>query len=99
MAGYPAPEVVPVEQRALDSIAALPGVRGVGATNDPDLADDNRVGAVLVSGYPRKPAENFDVELPWVSDGYLQTLGIPLLAGRYFAASDTATSQEVARRR
>jgi predicted permease len=96
MAGYPAPGIAPVEQRALDSIAALPGVRGVGATNDPDLADDNRVGAVLVSGYTRKPDENFDVELPWVSDGDLQTLGVPLLAGRYFAASDTATSQKVA---
>lgn len=96
MAGYSASGVVSLEQRALDSIAALPGVRGVGATNDPDLADNNRVGDVLVSGYTRKPDEDFDVELPWVSDGYLQTLGVPLLAGRYFAASDTATSQKVA---
>ena len=96
MAGYPALGVAPLEQRALDSIAALPGIRGVGATNDPDLADDNRSGDVLVSGYTPQSDENFDVELPWVSDGYLQTLGIPLLAGRYFATSDTATSQKVA---
>jgi hypothetical protein len=46
--------------------------------------------------HTRKADENFDVELSWVSDGYLQTLGIPLLAGRYFVAADTATSQNVA---
>jgi hypothetical protein len=51
---------------------------------------------MLTSRYTRKADENFDVELPWVSDGYLQTLGIPLLAGRYFVAADTATSQKVA---
>ena len=31
-----------------------------------------------------------------MSDGYLQTLGVPLIAGRYFNAGDTATSQRVA---
>jgi putative ABC transport system permease protein len=49
-----------------------------------------------VSGYTPKPDDDYDVELPWVSDGYLQTLGVPLLAGRYFNAGDTATSQKVA---
>jgi hypothetical protein len=34
--------------------------------------------------------------LPWVSDGYLQTLGVPLVAGRYFDPGDTATSPRVA---
>ena len=31
-----------------------------------------------------------------VSTGYLQTLGVPLMAGRYFNAGDTATSDRVA---
>ncbi|HUN84892.1 MAG TPA: ABC transporter permease [Terracidiphilus sp.] len=96
MAGYPLPDVAPVEQRVLDAIAVLPGVRGAGATNDADLAGDNRTGDVKVSGYTPKPNEDFDVELPWVSDNYLQTLGVPLAAGRYFAPSDTATSTRVA---
>jgi hypothetical protein len=61
----------------------------------PDLADDNGSGDVLVSDYTRKPDKNFDVELPWVSEGYLKTLGIPLAAGRYFAASDTEIVKQV----
>ncbi len=96
MAGYGATQVAPVEQRALDAIAALPGVRGVGATNDSDLAGNGIQGDVNASGYTPKPDEDFDVELPWVSSGYLQALGVPLVAGRYFNPGDTATSQKVA---
>ncbi len=96
MSGYASPAVTPIEQRVLDTIAALPGVRAVGATNDADLVGDDRQGDVLVSGYTPKSDEEFDVELPIVSNGYLQALGVPLVIGRSFAASDTATSQRVA---
>jgi len=96
MAGYAPARIAPVEQQALDAIAALPGVRAVGATNDRDLASEDREGDVLVSGYTSKPDEEFDVELPWVSNGYLQTLGVPLLAGRLFDGHDTAASGRVA---
>jgi putative ABC transport system permease protein len=96
LAGYGATAVAPVEQRALDEVASLPGVKVAGATNDPDLANDDVQGDVAVSGYTPKPDEEFDVELPWVSDGYLQTLDVPLVAGRYFAKSETASSTKVA---
>jgi len=97
LAGYPGPAVAPVELRALDGIANLPGVRGVGATNDEDLTDEGRMGDVYVTGYQEKPGgEEFDVELPWVSNRYLQAMGVGLVAGRYFDPSDTATSQKVA---
>jgi putative ABC transport system permease protein len=96
LAGYPGKQVAPVEQRALDAVATLPGVRAAGATNDTDLVGDDIQGDILPQGYPEKPDDEFDAELPWVSDGYLQTLGVPLLAGRYFNAGDTATSQRVA---
>jgi putative ABC transport system permease protein len=97
LAGYSTAEVAPVEQRALDAAGALPGVRAVGATNDEDLAGDDIQGDMLPVGSPEKSDDDqFDVELPWVSDGYLQTLGVPLVAGRFFNAGDTATSDRVA---
>jgi predicted permease len=96
LAGYPPPGVAPVELRVLDAVANLPGVRAVGATNDADLNGNDVAGDVVVSDYKPKPDEEFDVELPWVSNGYLQTLGVPLVAGRFFNASDTVTSQKVA---
>jgi len=94
-AGYPPSQIAPVEQRALEALAALPGVRAAGATNDADLAGTDRSGDVKVSGYTPKPDEDYDVELPWVSDNYLQTLGIPLVAGRYFSPADSATATKV----
>jgi predicted permease len=96
LAGYPQSQVAAVEQKVLDRLGALPGVRGVAATDDDDLVGDGTSGDVQVSGYTPKPNEEFDVEVPWVSNGYLQTMGIPLRAGRYFNAGDTATSTKVA---
>jgi putative ABC transport system permease protein len=96
LAGYPGPQVAPVEQRVLDAISGLPGIRTVGATNDADLVGEGRGGDVYVTGYTPKPDEDFSAELPWVSNGYLQTLGVPLVAGRLFNASDTANSLKVA---
>jgi len=94
-AGYPPSQIAPVEQRVLEVLAGLPGVRAAGATNDPDLANDNIDGNVEVAGYTPKPDEDYNVELPWVSDHYLQTLGIPLVAGRYFSPADSATATKV----
>ncbi len=96
MAGYAPSAIVPTEQRVLDAIAALPGIRAVGATNDADLVGDARLGDVIASGYTPKQDEDFDVELPSVSNSYLQALGVPLVAGRYFNPGDTATSQKAA---
>jgi putative ABC transport system permease protein len=96
MAGYPAARVTRLEQDLLDALGTLPGVRSVGATNDPDLVDDNRTGDVYVTGYKAPANDEYDVELPWVSSGYLDTLGVPLVAGRLFNHNDTASSQRVA---
>ncbi len=96
LAGYPPAEVAPQEQRVLDAVSALPGIHGAGATNDTDLAGEDREGDMVPLGSTPKPDEDFRVELPWVSDGYLQTLGVPLVVGRYFHAGDTATSPRVA---
>lgn len=95
LAGYKGNAIAPVEQRVLDAISALPGVRSAAATDDTDLADDNKEGDVEVSGYKAPPNDDYSVELPAVSNRYLQTLGIPLLAGRYFDEGDTATSEHV----
>ena len=99
MAGYTPATVSPIEQRVIEALGSSPGVRGVAATNDADLQGDNRSGDVVVDQdctHPRPDDNEFDIELPWVSNGYLQTMGVQLVAGRYFTAADTATSLKVA---
>jgi predicted permease len=94
--GYNFAQAAAVRQRILDSLGALPGVRSIAATSDPELADDNTSGDIEIAGYPAKPEEDMDVELPFVTHGYFSTLGIPLLAGREFTLADAANGQKVA---
>jgi len=94
--GYSAAEAAAARKRVLDAIGALPGVRSVAATSDPELADDNTSGGFSVAGYVAKEDEDMSAELPFVTPGYFSTLGIPLLAGREFAEGDSAATQPVA---
>ncbi len=94
--GYAAAQTAAVRQRILDSVAALPGVRSVAATSDPELAGDNVSGDIVIAGYKAKEDEDMDAELPYVTAGYFSTLNIPLLAGRDFTAADGLHSQPVA---
>lgn len=94
--GYSLAQTAAVRQRVLDAVGAVPGVRSVAATSDPELANDNTSGDIVIAGYHVKENEDMDVELPFVTPGYFSTLGIPLLAGREFTAGDAAQTQKVA---
>lgn len=95
LAGYEPAGTFALYQRIFDALRALPGVRSVAATDDPELSDDNEISNITVAGYTEKPDENMHVEEPHVSAGYFSTLGMPLLAGRGFTEQDTAASQKV----
>ncbi len=94
--GYSVQQAGAVRQRVLDSVAAVPGIRSVAATSDPELANDNTSGNIAIAGYNAKEDEDMDVELPFITPGYFSTLGIPLLAGREFTTADSARAQKIA---
>jgi len=86
-----------VYQRLLERTAALPGVRGVGAARVTVLSGGARTSAVSTDGQPVRPdgSNGLTTRINVVSDGYLEAMGIPVLLGRSFQASDTATSPRV----
>jgi putative ABC transport system permease protein len=96
MAGYEPARTLALYQRVFETLKALPGVRSVAATNDPELANDNESGNITIAGYVEKPQEDMQVEQPNVSVDYFSTLQMPLLAGRVFTDQDRAGSQKVA---
>jgi len=52
---------------------------------------------ILVAGHPApKPGEQAGASWDRVSVNYLQNLGVKLVRGRHFAATDNETSQRVA---
>jgi predicted permease len=97
LAGY-APERVPaLHQRVLDTLAALPGVEAVGATDNAELDCCANSGNVTVAGYNEPPdSDEIIVEHPFISPGFFSTLQTPLLAGRAFTDADTAGHPHVA---
>ena len=83
-------------KQVTDRIATLPGVRAVGAVNALPLTGLGVGATFAVEGRPAPSAEQRPIGLMRsVSPAYFGAMGIPLLAGRALADSDTALSPPV----
>jgi predicted permease len=96
LAGYAKEKVLPLEERAIEEMRALPGVQAVAATDDPALAGDSQGGNVTVAGYTPPTNEDFDIEKSIVNFDYFHAMQVPMVVGRTFNAADDATGQPVA---
>jgi putative ABC transport system permease protein len=96
LAGYQPAQNLDIDTRVLSTLAALPGVRAVAATNDSELADNGFSGNISIAGYTAKEDEDMDVEHPYVSPGYFSSMGMTLQAGRGLSEADRAGTQKVA---
>jgi putative ABC transport system permease protein len=78
----------------LEVVHAVPGVQSVTTANNIPLLGSSWTLDLETngSGEPHKGSSRFN----WVSPGYFSTMGIPLLDGRDFNASDTPASVKVA---
>ncbi len=84
-------------RQATDRVAALPGVRSVGAVSELPLAGLGLGSMFWIDGRPLPPAEQRPVAMTrGVTPDYFRSIGIPLIAGRFFNDADTAASQPVA---
>jgi len=91
---YDEPDRIHVFARGvLDRIQSLPGVSSASLINSVPFAMMFIQGDFEIEGQP-KPT--LDVGIPKIDSAYFKTMGIPLLAGREFTASDTAAAPKVA---
>ena len=80
-----------------ERIAALPGVRGVGAVNALPLSGKSVGTTFSIAGRPAPPPDRRPMALMrTITPAYFRVMGIPLAAGRKFAASDDGHSPAVA---
>src|SRR5262245_38354796 len=78
----------------VERVAAIPGVESVGLSDTLPLGR-NRTWGVGVKGVSYPPGQ-YPIAFPRMVDHrYLQTMQIPLRAGRYFEARDTAETERV----
>jgi putative ABC transport system permease protein len=91
---YDEPDRIHAFARAvLDRIRSLPGVKSASLINSVPFAMMFIQGDFEIEGQP-KPTLN--VGIPKIDADYFKTMGIPLLGGREFTASDTAAAPKVA---
>ncbi len=96
MAGYQTEQVFPLFRRVTQTLSALPGTRAVAGTDDPDLANTDDDGNIVIAGYNDREDEDMQVEQPAVTPGYFAAMQVPLLAGRDFTDDDVVGKPNVA---
>ncbi len=81
-----------------ERVRVAPGVRSAALTENPPLGleDFDRVALVPDGFQMPRDRENFTSTMDTVDEGYFETMGIPIMRGRGFLASDTADAPRVA---
>jgi predicted permease len=90
------PQQASFYDQALARIRSLPGVMAAGAAVTLPIGGDDFSASYTIEGRPapppgRQPSAGYQVVTP----GYFSTMGIPLIAGRDFRASDDQSAQPV----
>jgi putative ABC transport system permease protein len=82
-------------KEALQSIAAVPGVKAVGAINNLPLAGGGMNGTFRVEGQTVPAGQEPECEKYIVTPDYFRAMGIRLVAGRLFTEQDMANKPRV----
>jgi predicted permease len=94
--GYPPERSRALFERLETDLAAQPGVTSVTVSMVPLLTGSNWGSSVRVQGFEAGPDTDTGAQTNEVGPAYFRTLGIPLLSGREFTASDAAGAPKVA---
>jgi predicted permease len=81
---------------AVERFAALPGVRSAGGVIVLPLRGSFNLSFTVNGWPPPKPGQEPTLETRVATPGYFQTVGIPLLKGRYFTPQDDERAPQVA---
>src|SRR5205814_3022789 len=85
--GYGEDRTPQIIASALETLGAIPGVKRVAATNDPELSGDTETSNYSVQGYKPGEEENMNFEEPRITPGHFATLYPALPAGREFTVT------------
>ncbi|HEV3253903.1 MAG TPA: ABC transporter permease [Candidatus Acidoferrales bacterium] len=95
---YNTPQTQQFYKLLAERMRETPGVRSEALTQNIPLGQDEFYGLAFVPDGFQMPQdrENFNSTMDTVDEGYFQTMGIPILQGRGFLASDTSDAPLVA---
>jgi len=93
--GYGREESLALYEQAEQELAALPGVSAVSASIVAIFSGGSWGNSVLLEGSEPGPDDDIDSRWNMIGPGYFSTLGVPLMAGREFAAGDHSDAEKV----
>jgi predicted permease len=82
-------------ERLTDRLRSLPGVRSVGAGSDIPWTGYDENSSFAVEGRPVDPSNRNNTRAHFATPGFFETIGVPLLRGRYFNSADRRDSRQV----
>ena len=83
-------------QRLIEALEATPAVESAALIDQPPLGGGGNNGTLRIAGRPEPTGPDVPVVLiRSVSERYLENMRVPVIRGRAFTASDTATSPQV----
>ncbi len=96
LAGYTSDRIPAMRQEMLEALSTIPGVVSVSATNDPELTGSDNSGNITFQNYTPQPDEEVTAEKANITPELFVTLGVRLLAGRFFTERDDLSHPSVA---
>ena len=93
--GYTPQRTVAFFDQLHQALASQSGVEAVSESVIPAFTDTNSSSNITVEGYQAGEEEEMQADGNWIGSGYFSAMGIPLLEGREFGASDTTGSPKV----
>jgi putative ABC transport system permease protein len=88
-----APKVASFQRQLLDRVTALPGVQSAGVTSDLPWTGYDENAGFTIEGKTFPPNDGPSARYHYVSSDYFRTIGVPLIAGRFFNADDRQDAQ------
>jgi len=95
-ANYPKERLEPGFEEMRQRLASIPGVLSASFSNTTPISGSTQNIPVTVDGFTPQSMRDSWLWVNYVSRGFFETLGTPLLAGRDFDRRDTADSAKVA---
>ena len=95
LSGYGAERSRAFYRQLIENLRGTPGVRAVGLASNPVLRDATWMSTITVEGYQYKPGEDMNPAINSVSPGWIDAMGIKLLAGRDFNPRDAGDKRTV----
>lgn len=90
------PSKVSFYRRVLDEVRAIPGVQSAGAAVGMPLSGNFPGSSLSIDGAPKVSDARPQAEIVPASEGYLKTIGIPILRGRQWTAQEVAAGRRLA---